>query len=87
MAFLMVPAVYFSVNLWRTLHQGPTIRPDGVTMDPEMLRAFLFNLAAFSILFAAMLVSRVRLQFAIEDAESASPGRDATLSQPNLEML
>jgi heme exporter protein C len=87
MAFLMVPAVYFSVNLWRTLHQGPTIRPDGVTMDPEMLRAFLFNLAAFSILFAAMLVSRVRLQFAIEATESASPSGTATLSQPDLEML
>jgi heme exporter protein C len=58
-AVVQVPLVYFSVNLFRTLHQTQSIRPDGSTMPDEMLLAMLVNLVAFSILYVALLVARI----------------------------
>lgn len=60
-AFILVPIGYFSTVLWRTLHPGMTITPEGSSMNSEMLVAFLANLAAFTILYLAFLVSRMRL--------------------------
>lgn len=58
-AVIQVPLVYFSVNMFRTLHQTQSIRPDGSTMPDEMLTAMLVNLAAFTLLYIALLVARV----------------------------
>lgn len=71
-AVVNVPLVYFSVNLWRTLHQTATVRPDGVQMDPEMVRALLANLAAFTILYLALLQGRMRLATK-EDSVAVAP--------------
>jgi heme exporter protein C len=57
-AVVQVPLVYFSVNLFRTLHQTQSIRPDGSTMPAEMLIAMLVNVAAFTILYVALMVAR-----------------------------
>lgn len=66
-AVVQVPLVYFSVTLWRTLHQTATIRPDGIQMDGSMVAALLVNLGVFTLLYAAMLATRVRIG-AAEDA-------------------
>lgn len=58
-AFVQVPLVYFSVNLFRTLHQTQSIRPDGSTMPDEMLTAMLVNLAAFTLLYVALMAARL----------------------------
>lgn len=58
-AVVQVPLVYFSVNLFRTLHQGPSIRPDGSTMPDEMLTAMLVNVAAFTLLYVALMAARI----------------------------
>lgn len=58
-AVIQVPLVYFSVNLFRTLHQTQSIRPDGSTMPPEMLVAMLINVAAFTVLYIALLSARM----------------------------
>lgn len=87
MAFLMVPAVYFSVDLWRTLHQGPTLRSDGASMDPAMLAAFLTNLAAFSVLFVALLITRTRLELLAESVTSDEASQRHGLATPDLEKL
>jgi heme exporter protein C len=58
-AVVQVPLVYFSVNLFRTLHQTQSIRPDGSTMPDEMLMAMLINLAAFTLLYIALLYARI----------------------------
>ena len=58
-AVVQVPLVYFSVNLFRTLHQTQSIRPDGSTMPDEMLTAMLVNLVAFTILYIALLAARL----------------------------
>jgi heme exporter protein C len=87
-AVVQVPLVYFSVTLWRSLHQGMTVRPDGIAMDRSMVAALLVNLAAFTFLYLAVMVERVRLgrleaEAAVVETESA--GR--TVAKPNLEGL
>ncbi|HEX6947183.1 MAG TPA: cytochrome c biogenesis protein CcsA [Acidimicrobiia bacterium] len=57
-AAVQVPLVYFSVNLFRTLHQTQTVRPDGMTMSPEMRPAFFVNLLAFTLLYVALVQAR-----------------------------
>jgi heme exporter protein C len=58
-AVIQVPLVYFSVNLVRTLHQTQSIRPDGSTMPSEILIPMLFNVAAFTLLYIALMMGRI----------------------------
>jgi heme exporter protein C len=67
-AFVQVPLVYFSVNLFRTLHQTQSLRPDGSAMPTEMLVAMLVNVAAFTLLYIALMAARIDLARAEEAA-------------------
>lgn len=58
-AVIQVPLVYFSVNLFRTLHQTQSIRPDGSTMPDEMLMAMLVNMGAFMVAYIALMAARL----------------------------
>lgn len=58
-AVIQVPLVYFSVNLFRTLHQTQSIRPDGASMPDEMLIAMLVNVLAFTVLYVALMSARL----------------------------
>lgn len=60
-AVVQVPLVYFSVNLFRTLHQTQSIRPDGSTMPDEMLVAMLINMGAFTLLYVALMAARLEV--------------------------
>jgi heme exporter protein C len=71
-AVVQVPLVYFSVNLFRTLHQTQSIRPDGSTMPDEMLLAMGVNMVAFTILYIALVVAR--MEVAKVEAENAREG-------------
>lgn len=71
-AVVQVPLVYFSVNLFRTLHQTQSIRPDGSTMPDEMLLAMGVNMVAFTILYIALVVARIEV--AKVEAENAQEG-------------
>lgn len=71
-AVVNVPLVYFSVNLWRTLHQPMTVRPDGIQMDGEMVTALLVNLGAFTLMYLTLMVGRVRLARVEAEAEAAA---------------
>lgn len=66
-AVVQVPLVYFSVNLFRTLHQTQSVRPDGSTMPDEMLIAMLANVVAFTVLYVALMAARIDVAVA-EDA-------------------
>ena len=68
-AVVQVPLVYFSVNLFRTLHQTQSIRPDGSTMPTEMLVAMLVNMGAFVLLYVALMAARIEV--ARVEAEAA----------------
>lgn len=85
-AVVQVPLVYFSVTLWRSLHQTATIRPGGASMGREMVFAFLVNLAAFNLIYLTFLIGRVRLERLREEAtemETATAG--ASVTAPRLE--
>jgi heme exporter protein C len=65
---VLVPFVYYSVNIWRTLHPTTEVVR---TLPPEMAGAFRWCLLAFVVLYAALLLARTRLeagQAALEDA-------------------
>jgi heme exporter protein C len=74
-AVIQVPLVYFSVNMFRTLHQTQTIRPDGATMPDEMVMSLLVNVAAYTLLYIVLLWARVDLAKVpgpVEDAPAGS---------------
>jgi len=53
-----VPFIYWSVNVWRTMHPKTTVVP---SLVPEMRFPFYWCMAAFLLLFIALLMTRVRL--------------------------
>ena len=83
-AVIQVPLVYFSVNLFRSLHQTQSIRPDGATMPREMLVALLVNFLAITYLYFALLVARLELARA-EESVAADPSlAGETVKPPRL---
>lgn len=79
-AFVQVPLVYFSVSLFRTLHQGTTVvRPDA-PIDPEFLRALMINLGAFTIVYAAFMTWRTRLARLEDELEETEALADFELA-------
>lgn len=88
-AFVQVPLVYFSVNLFRTLHQGATFAGPDSPIDAGFVRPLLINLAAFTVVYAAFTTSRMRIGRiedelddveALPDLELAGSG----VTEPNL---
>jgi heme exporter protein C len=77
-AVIQVPLVYFSVNLFRSLHQTQSIRPDGATMPDAMVVALLVNFVAFTLLYVALTAARVEVAKAEETrAADSVPAGDA----------
>ena len=51
MGLVLVPFIHLSVYLFRTLHPQPVLlKPSAPSMPPEMLRALLSGMAAFTVL-------------------------------------
>jgi heme exporter protein C len=60
--FVDIPIIQFSVDWWRSLHQGPTFRLlQDPTLDDRMEIALLVNLVAFTVLYVYLLGQRLRL--------------------------
>jgi heme exporter protein C len=58
---LLVPFIHLSVYLFRTLHPQPIVLKPGAPSLPGEMRVTLFaSLAAFALLFVALLRARVR---------------------------
>ncbi len=58
-----VPIIHFSVEWWSSLHQGPTlIRKGGPAIDAAMLYPLLAMILGFTLVFAALLLRRVRTE-------------------------
>ncbi len=55
----LVPFVYWSVNMWRTLHPTTNVVP---SLEPSMRGPFLFCVAAFLCLYTLLLAARVSLE-------------------------
>ena len=56
--FANVPIVYMSVTWWRTLHQPPS-SPRSVA--PDILWTLMLNLGAFTLVYAYLMLRRIRL--------------------------
>jgi heme exporter protein C len=64
----LVPFVYWSVNVWRTLHPTTNVV---ITLPPAMMGPFLWCIGAFLALYLALLLVRVRIEAgraAVEEA-------------------
>ncbi len=69
-----VPIVYMSIRWWRTQHPAPIFfsgDPDA-KMDPSMLPAFLWNLAAWAMWGILILVLRYALERRRQASEQAA---------------
>jgi heme exporter protein C len=63
LAVVQIPIVHFSVIWWRSLHQPPTVlRPDEPQIDAPLLFALLMSVAAFTVVYAALLRRRMELE-------------------------
>jgi|SRR5579859_2701957 len=59
--FVNVPIIKFSVDWWNTLHQPASVlRMGGPTIDPSILWPLLVMGLAFTLLFATLLIVRMR---------------------------
>ena len=54
-----VPFVYWSVNIWRTVHPTTNVVP---SLGPGMREAFWWCMAAYVLLFGALLAARMKLE-------------------------
>lgn len=84
-AVIQVPLVYFSVNLFRTLHQTQSLRPDGSTMPDEMLTAMLVNMGSFMLLYVALMAARIDVTRAEAAAAPDSVVAGEAVRPPRLE--
>ena len=58
-----IPIIHFSVEWWNTLHQGSTVfRTDGPKMPASMLTPLLIMALGYTLLFAALLLVRMRTE-------------------------
>jgi len=87
LAVLEIPLVHWSVRLWRSLHQEATVlRPDGdVRMDGLMLFTLLVGIAAFTMLYAWLVIHRQRT-LAADDALESS-GLDVAIAARRAEAV
>lgn len=64
---LDIPVIHWSAILLRTLHPQPTVfRPDGPALPPSMLVPLVINMAAFLVVFSALLLLRVHQERALD---------------------
>ena len=58
-----VPIVHYSVIWWNSLHQGPSLLKFGKpSMPPDMYLPILAMILGFTLLFAALLMTRLRAE-------------------------
>ncbi len=55
-----IPIINRSVVWWNSLHQGPSITLKGSSIAPEILWPLWFTLTGFTLLFAAIVLMRMR---------------------------
>ncbi len=59
LGFLTVPLSYFSVNLFRSLHQTQSVRPDGWQIESgEIVTSMLINVAAYTLVYLVFVTWR-----------------------------
>ena len=65
-----LPIIHYSVLWWRTLHQGQSITLRGSTIDGAILWPLPIAMLGFTLLFAAIVVMRMRAMLADAKVEA-----------------
>ena len=65
-----IPIIHYSVEWWRTLHQGQSIGLGGSKIDPSLLWPLLISTIGFSLLFGAVVLMRMRALLAEAKVEA-----------------
>ena len=65
-----IPIIHYSVEWWRTLHQGQSIGLKGSSIDASMLWPLLVSAIGFTLLFAAVVLMRMRALLAQAKVEA-----------------
>lgn len=65
-----IPIIHYSVTWWNSLHQPPSITAGKSEMAPEFLWGLLTATGGFTILFAAIVLVRMRTLLANAQAEA-----------------
>ena len=65
-----LPIIHYSVLWWRTLHQGQSISLGGSSIAPELLWPLPLTMIGFSLLFAGIVLMRMRGELARTRAEA-----------------
>lgn len=65
-----LPIIHYSVLWWRTLHQGQSIGLGRSSMDESMLWPLLVSALGFSLLFASVVLMRMRTALARQKIEA-----------------
>jgi heme exporter protein C len=61
---VLLPIIRYSVVWWNTLHQGPSIGLTSSTIDPAILWPLWLTLTGFTLLFAGIVLMRMRAALA-----------------------
>lgn len=67
---VLLPIIRYSVVWWNTLHQGPSIGLTSSTIDGSILWPLWPMLAGFTLLFAGIVLMRMRALLAMAKAEA-----------------
>ncbi len=65
-----LPIIKYSVEWWNTLHQPASIRLSGSSIHPEMLWPLMLSAAGFLLLFAGIVLMRMRILIAEQRLEA-----------------
>jgi heme exporter protein C len=65
-----IPIIHGSVIWWKSLHQAPSITMKGSAISGSILWPLGFTMAGFTLLFAAIVLMRMRTALAITKSEA-----------------
>lgn len=68
-AFATVPLSWFAIRWWRTIHPVLLIGGGGMAVTPPMLQTLAASVAALTLLYAAIMRQRVRLEALWQELE------------------
>ena len=74
---VLLPIIRYSVVWWNTLHQGPSIGLTSSSIDPSLIWPLPIMLAGFTLLFAGIVLMRMRAILAQAKAEARMRRRAA----------
>jgi heme exporter protein C len=72
-----LPIIHYSVEWWRTLHQGQSIGVTGSSIDRSMLLPLPLTMIGFTAIFSAVVLMRMRAELAETKIEARMRRRAA----------